>query len=279
MNANKENMIEARKLKKSFPTGDTHQTIFENLDLSIYKGDFTILMGSSGAGKKNHFPLEETKGSTKVLTVLVAFSGTLFFNVAVKPDNFMRALSDETPDVIVQVCADRNDDLLAVLEKDSRVENALQYLSGSVKMEETTVTALACADFSKGRNDVCYAGRNPEVADEIAVGSAFEESFKIGDTVCVTSGDITKEFRVVGFVQSVNMMGELCELTLDGYQSLFENALIPNIYVYLGGDTDAAAFAEEYKTEKSDLVAGTVNTRKMMHESQNCIQQKKERIL
>ena len=51
MNANKEIIIEARKLKKSFPTGDTHQTIFENLDLSIYKGDFTILMGSSGAGK------------------------------------------------------------------------------------------------------------------------------------------------------------------------------------------------------------------------------------
>lgn len=51
MNANKEIIIQARKLKKSFPTGDTHQTIFENLDLSIYKGDFTILMGSSGAGK------------------------------------------------------------------------------------------------------------------------------------------------------------------------------------------------------------------------------------
>ena len=30
MNANKEIIIEARKLKKSFPTGDTHQTIFEN---------------------------------------------------------------------------------------------------------------------------------------------------------------------------------------------------------------------------------------------------------
>jgi putative ABC transport system ATP-binding protein len=46
-----ETMIEAKKLKKSFTTGDTEQTIFEDLDLKIYKGDFTIIMGSSGAGK------------------------------------------------------------------------------------------------------------------------------------------------------------------------------------------------------------------------------------
>ncbi len=251
------------------------------------------LRGNTGGnhGKKNHFPLDETKGSTKlllvlkqifackkqnvmlvlvsfVLTVLVAFSGTLFYNVAIEPDNFVRALSDETPDVIAQVCEDRTEDILAVLGEDSRVENALQYLSGSVKMEETTVTAFACNDFSKVRNDVCYAGRNPEAADEIALGSAFDGSFKIGDSVSVTAGDLTKQFKVVGFVQSVNLQGELCELTLDGYQSLFENALTPDIYVYLGSDADAAAFAEEYKTASPDLVAGAINARKMMRESQ-----------
>lgn len=51
MNGRKQTIIEAKKLKKSFRTGDTEQTIFENLDLNIYKGDFTIIMGSSGAGK------------------------------------------------------------------------------------------------------------------------------------------------------------------------------------------------------------------------------------
>jgi putative ABC transport system ATP-binding protein len=51
MTNNKDVIIEARNLKKSFRTGDTEQTIFENLDLNLYKGDFTIIMGSSGAGK------------------------------------------------------------------------------------------------------------------------------------------------------------------------------------------------------------------------------------
>ena len=51
MNNKKDIIIKATNLKKSFVTGDTQQTIFENLDLDIYKGDFTIIMGSSGAGK------------------------------------------------------------------------------------------------------------------------------------------------------------------------------------------------------------------------------------
>lgn len=51
MKGNNETLIEAKNLKKSFRTGDTEQTIFENLNLNLYKGDFTIIMGSSGAGK------------------------------------------------------------------------------------------------------------------------------------------------------------------------------------------------------------------------------------
>ena len=51
MSAMKEVLISAKNLKKEFRTGETSQTIFENLTLDIYKGDFTIIMGASGAGK------------------------------------------------------------------------------------------------------------------------------------------------------------------------------------------------------------------------------------
>jgi len=51
MSTEKDIIISARGLKKSFGTGDSEQTIFENLDLDIYRGDFTVIMGSSGAGK------------------------------------------------------------------------------------------------------------------------------------------------------------------------------------------------------------------------------------
>lgn len=51
MAVEKEVIILAKNLKKSFHTGEMEQTIFENLSLNIYKGDFTVIMGSSGAGK------------------------------------------------------------------------------------------------------------------------------------------------------------------------------------------------------------------------------------
>lgn len=51
MSNKKEIIISARKLKKSFCSGDTNQVILKDLNLDIYKGDFTVIMGSSGAGK------------------------------------------------------------------------------------------------------------------------------------------------------------------------------------------------------------------------------------
>ena len=51
MKTKKDILISARNLKKEFRTGETSQTIFENLSLDVYKGDFTIIMGASGAGK------------------------------------------------------------------------------------------------------------------------------------------------------------------------------------------------------------------------------------
>ena len=47
----RQTIIQAEHLKTSFGKGDSCQTIYRNLNLSIYKGDFTVIMGASGAGK------------------------------------------------------------------------------------------------------------------------------------------------------------------------------------------------------------------------------------
>ncbi len=47
----KDKIISAKALVKSFGSGNTKQTIINELDLDIYRNDFTIIMGSSGAGK------------------------------------------------------------------------------------------------------------------------------------------------------------------------------------------------------------------------------------
>lgn len=252
------------------------------------------LKGSTGSKsvKKNHLPLAETKGNIKlllvlkqiftckkqnvmlflvtfVLTVLITFSSTLFYNVAVNPENFMSALSDETPDVIVVPQSHSVNELEAVLKSDKRVKNSLQYMSSNVKIEDKSVTAFACEDFSKVRNDVCYMGRNPEYSDEIALGSAFEETFRIGDTVSVIVNNTTKNLKVTGFVQSVNLQGELCELSLKSYNSLFYEKQTPSFYVYLKNPENAEKLTKEYKIQYPELVADTVNAQSLQKEAQD----------
>lgn len=247
---------------------------------------------STKGAKKNRLPLDKTKGNTKlllvlkqmiatkkqnvmlflvsfVLTVLIAFSGTLFYNVVVKPENFMSALSDEVADVIMIPKEDSISKLEAKLGDDNRVENSLQYMSCSVKIGDKAVTSFACEDFSKVRNDVCYMGTNPKEVDEIALGSAFEESFKIGDTVSVTVDDITKSFEVTGFVQSVNLQGELCKLSTEGYNSLLDEKQTPSLYVYLENPENAEEVVKEYKADYPELLADTINSYKLQKEAQD----------
>ena len=271
-------------------------TFFTFISAQIIKNTQPIdgLRGNAGSKrtKRNYFSMEETKGNTKILlvlkqmitskkqngmlflvsfilTVLIAFSGTLFYNVVVEPENFMSALSDEVADVIIYPKSDCVSDLEEKLENDRRVDDSLKYMSTIVKIEDKVVSAFACEDFSKVRNDVCYKGENPNDKDEIALGSAFEGDFKIGDIVSVTVNDITQSFRVTGFVQSVNLQGELCELSIDGCNRLFAENQTPAFYVYLETAELAEEMTEEYKSDCAELVVDTVNAYKLQKEAQD----------
>lgn len=46
-----ENIIEIKKLKKEFINNKIKNVVLNDLDLNIYNGDFTIIMGQSGSGK------------------------------------------------------------------------------------------------------------------------------------------------------------------------------------------------------------------------------------
>lgn len=48
---NKEIILTAKDLSKTFSNESVQQHVLKNLNLSIYKGDFTVVMGNSGSGK------------------------------------------------------------------------------------------------------------------------------------------------------------------------------------------------------------------------------------
>ncbi|MEO3944666.1 ABC transporter ATP-binding protein [Gorillibacterium sp. CAU 1737] len=44
-------LLQTKKLGKTFSHGGIQQHVLKNLDLTLYQGDFTVIMGSSGSGK------------------------------------------------------------------------------------------------------------------------------------------------------------------------------------------------------------------------------------
>ena len=51
MESDKRKILTAKDLSKTFSNGSVQHHVLKNLNLSIYKGDFTVIMGNSGSGK------------------------------------------------------------------------------------------------------------------------------------------------------------------------------------------------------------------------------------
>ncbi len=51
MMESKETILTVKDLSKTFSNGSVQQHVLKNLNLSVYKGDFTVIMGNSGSGK------------------------------------------------------------------------------------------------------------------------------------------------------------------------------------------------------------------------------------
>ncbi len=247
--------------------------------------------GEGKAVKKNYFPLEETCGKPKillvlkqtfsngkqnillfcvsfVLTILVAFASTMFHNVIIDPDNFISTLSEEMPQIIVYPKAQYEDVLSDELQSNAEIESVLKYTVGTVNIEDMPVTVFACEDFNRVSNDLCYLGKNPDKKDEIALGSAFEEKYNIGDRIEIQNGDISCSYEITGFVQSVNYQGNVCEFSLEGYEMLNSEKLVPALYVYLSNASDTETIIEEIEGSCGDKIVSVMNYQKMTETTQ-----------
>lgn len=193
------------------------------------------------------------------IMVLMSFAGTLVYNVNIEPSNFMNTLQEETPSVIIQTTD--KDGLKDILNNDSRVELVLEYASKKVSYADGSLTAFVCEDFSKVTNGICYEGKGPVNADEIAAGSALAEKYKIGDKIEIKNGDKSGEYTITGFIQSVNNGGNVCELTNAGYEKI-SDAKPDSLNVYLK-EKGAERFIEDYENGHGERIVSSLNFEKL----------------
>lgn len=190
------------------------------------------------------------------IMVLLSFSGTLFYNVNIKPDNFMNTLSEESPSVIFMAQNNKMSELKKLLQDDSRVKLALEYASVTVNYADASLTAFVCEDFKKATNDICYEGCSPAGNDEIAVGNALANLYPIGSRIKIASSGQSAVYTVTGYIQSVNNGGRVCQLTNEGYAKIGKKTNTLNIYLH---DKNAKEFIAEYGESYDALIATSVN--------------------
>lgn len=229
---------------------------------------------------KNYLPLETTKTSVGVtlvlkqiissigqnillfavsfgIMILLSFAGTLLYNVNIKPENFMNTISEETPSVIYTANDGKKDELKDNLSKNADVEKVIGYATSKVSYDDGSITTFICEDFSQVTNNICYKGKNPANANEIAIGSAMADKYSIGDKITIKNGEMNYDFTITGFVQSVNNSGEVCELTEEGYAKISETTPI-TLNVYLK-DKSAKSFIDENADALGELVLSEQN--------------------
>ncbi|MCM1244721.1 MAG: ABC transporter permease, partial [Roseburia sp.] len=198
------------------------------------------------------------------IMVLLSFAGTLLYNVSVKPDNFMKTLSEETPSVIFTVQDDKMPEVKELLEEDSRVKLSLEYAQAPLSYADGSLAAFVCEDFGKVTNDICYEGRNPVSEDEIAIGNMLAEDYPIGSKIKISADDKSAVYVVTGYIQSVNNAGKACELTSEGYEKIGKKMNTVNVYLH---EKEAETFIKDYEKEHDSLIASSINSEQLNENS------------
>lgn len=232
---------------------------------------------------KNYFEIENTSGNihfililknfinTKkqnillgivlfFITIVSSFLGILFYNVNMNPTNFINTLVEEHPSIIVSA----NRDLRSELKKEENVKHVIYYdENASLNYKGNSYKTFVAENYSTLANDLCYEGVNPKNKNEIAIGSKLKEEFNIniGDHITLNKNGINKEYKVVGFIQSVNYFGEIMEMTLDGYKEIDVEYQPRSMYVYLENEEDSKAeeFIRHIEDKYNNDVISTLN--------------------
>lgn len=231
---------------------------------------------------KNHFPLDSSKGCVGlnlifkqagtsagrnvllfavafVMMILLNFTGILFYNVNIHPDNFLTTLSEELPDIRVQAKEDKYDALKELLQTEN--VRAVNYGIAMTEYTDGSIPAIVCEDFSLLENNIVYRGGHPQKADEIAVGSAFADDYVIGDSFKLSLNNKQYEYTITGFIQSVNNNGLIAELTDAGYAKI-SDAPVYSLNLYLPDNIKVSSFVDRLNGKYAYYVADVSNAAK-----------------
>lgn len=202
------------------------------------------------------------------ITIISSFIGILFYNINMNPINFINTLVEEHPSVVVEA----NKDLRYEIKNEDNVKNAIYYdENATLNYKDNSYKTFVAENFDNLGNDLCYDGNNPRSSNEVAIGSKIKETYdiNIGDYITLSKNGTENNYKVVGFVQSVNYSGEIIEITLNGYKELDKSYLPNTMYIYLENEEKAEEFINQIKDKYAVDIISTMNYVESMGSAMN----------
>ena len=219
--------------------------------------------------RKNYFSLEKARGA---LVLLLAFkqmlqsskqmvmmflivagltfsavaSLTIYYNMIVDTDAFLKVVSGGTADVILVV--NENEDAFLVQQRVANmpeVEQIYGFQSGVMgMMEELMIHFMVIEDADYLGDYLLVDGRFPVHENEIAISPVIEngENLAVGEIVVVSRGSSEEEFLVTGIVQNFQHAGMFSLVTAAGVRRLDSSFDFFQFFVDLVADVDVDEF-------------------------------------
>ena len=240
--------------------------------------------------KKNHFPLTHTRlplqtalalkttfsGAKKnitvcitmlVLSLIVVFSGVMIRNVIFDIQPMVNLIVGETADSCISVAAEREEEFLELLYKDSRVEKV--YLYNGIEIRHVGHIALyliVVDDCAKMNNqNLCVEGRFPKFENEMLLGAKYadEQGLKVGDEITLTADGNSASYIICGFTQTSNNLGKDCLMLRSGYERM-GNIPYLSYYINIAEEADIDILNRELGEKMGDSIEYTVNIQEAM---------------
>lgn len=241
--------------------------------------------------KRNHLPLESTKGylsvvlafksvfqsmkqNIMILVILIsvtfagAFGVIMFYNTTIDTKAFAEVPGMEICNAIA-VLNPVKDHAQAVktIENMDNVRK-MQYLDEvKIKVEGGEASAFVMDDYSKKESMLVYEGRYPKARKEITLAGILAERLHktIDDTVTVSFGEREEIFKIVGLSNGSSMGGLNASILSEDFKQLNPDYKQQALYIYLDKGTDAAGFVEKLEgLFDNELLLGAVNFDKEM---------------
>lgn len=194
-----------------------------------------------------------------IISLVIVFSGVMFENMILDKQPFINMMAGEFADSCINVNIGREEEFLAAMKEDSRVEKVYLYTNTGVRHAAgISLTATISDDFSKVNNQsTVIEGRFPKYSNETAIAAKYarEKGLEVGDEIRLKAGENEEAYIITGFTQYTNQLGKDCVMTREGYEKLgsFQNV---NYYFNLADGTDIDSF----NSDISERFGSDINT-------------------